>query len=503
MASYEISLVDVVRTLDRLVTETKVADGDTAGLLGVILEISLDELVGVVTDDLRGVLVGTNGTVTAETPELALNRTLSRGDRSGLNLRKREIRNIIDDTDGETSLRSILGKFGVDREDRGRSGIFGTETVTAAGKDNVVQTCLAERGSNIEVERLTEGAGLLRSVENGNLLDGLGKNLKKSGGNPRTIQTNLDQTDLLACSGEVVDNFLGNVAYRTHCDDHAVCIGSAVVVEEIVIRTELLVDLLHVLLNNSGQCIVNRVAGLAVLEEHVVVLMGTAHSRMLRVQSVSTELRNGIHVAHFLEVSVVPELNLLDLMGGTETVEEVEERNLALDCCEMSNGGEIHNFLRVGLRHHGETGLTARIHVAVVTEDVQGLRSNATCGYIENTRELLGSNLVHIRDHQKKTLRCGKCGGDSTGSKGTVNGTCSAGFGLHLGNFNRVAEDVLAAFRRPLVDGIGHRAGRGDGVNTGNFRKRIGYVSGSGIAIHGLFHSSHCSASSFIRGFCF
>ena len=48
------------------------ADGDAAGLLGVVLEVRLDILIGVVADDLGGVLVGDDSTVTAQTPELAL-----------------------------------------------------------------------------------------------------------------------------------------------------------------------------------------------------------------------------------------------------------------------------------------------------------------------------------------------------------------------------------------------------------------------------------------------
>ena len=50
-------------------------NGNTTGLLGVILEVCLDVLVCVVTDDLGGVLVRTNSTITAETPELTLYST--------------------------------------------------------------------------------------------------------------------------------------------------------------------------------------------------------------------------------------------------------------------------------------------------------------------------------------------------------------------------------------------------------------------------------------------
>ena len=72
VASHEVSLVDVVGAADGLVAETQMADGNATGLLGVILEVSLNVLVSMVADDLGGVLVGTDSTVAAETPELAL-----------------------------------------------------------------------------------------------------------------------------------------------------------------------------------------------------------------------------------------------------------------------------------------------------------------------------------------------------------------------------------------------------------------------------------------------
>ena len=83
MARDEVSLIDVVRALDGLVAEAQVADGDAAGLLGVVLEVSLNELIGVVADDLDGVLVRADGAVAAETPELALDGAFCRGVRGG------------------------------------------------------------------------------------------------------------------------------------------------------------------------------------------------------------------------------------------------------------------------------------------------------------------------------------------------------------------------------------------------------------------------------------
>ena len=72
VAGDEVRLVDVVGAADGLVAKAQVADGDAARLFGVILEVRLDVLVGMVADDLGGVLVGADGTVAAQAPELAL-----------------------------------------------------------------------------------------------------------------------------------------------------------------------------------------------------------------------------------------------------------------------------------------------------------------------------------------------------------------------------------------------------------------------------------------------
>ena len=84
VAGNKVGLVYVIGALYRLIAETQVRNGNTAGLLGVVLEVCLYELVGVVADDLDGVLVRANGTVAAETPELTFNSALCCGVRSFL-----------------------------------------------------------------------------------------------------------------------------------------------------------------------------------------------------------------------------------------------------------------------------------------------------------------------------------------------------------------------------------------------------------------------------------
>ena len=115
---------------------------------------------------------------------------------------------------------------------------------------------------------------------------------------------------------------------------------------------------------------------------------------MIRVQRMFTELIDSIPVSHISQIFVIPGLDLLDLVGGTETVEEVDERNFALDSCQMSNRGQVHNFLYAGLTQHSAAGLTACIYIRVVAKDGQCMACKCTSRYIDNARKLLTGNLV-------------------------------------------------------------------------------------------------------------
>ena len=116
VAGNEVRLIDIVWALDRVVTETKMGDRNTSGLLGVILEVGLNIFICVVTDDLCGVLIRTNGTVSAKTPELTLFGTRSRCDRSRLHLWQTQVCHIIHDTDGKAGFWSILFQLFVNGE---------------------------------------------------------------------------------------------------------------------------------------------------------------------------------------------------------------------------------------------------------------------------------------------------------------------------------------------------------------------------------------------------
>ena len=198
-----------------------------------------------------------------------------------------------------------------------------------------VLPALARASDHVHVQGLALGAGLLGAVQNCDGLGGGGNGLQQLFRHEGPVQADLHKTDLFALGIQVVDDFLCHIANGAHGHDDPLGIGGAVVVEELVVGAQLGVDLVHVLLHHGGQRVVVLVAGLAVLEEDVAILVRAAHGGALRVQAVLTEGLHGVHVAHFLQVTVVPDGDLLDLMGGPEAVEEVNKGNAAL------NGGQV------------------------------------------------------------------------------------------------------------------------------------------------------------------
>ena len=213
--------------------------------------------------------------------------------------------------------------------------------------------------------------------------------------------------------------------------------------------------------------------------------------RMLRVEACITECLDSVHVAHFLKVFVIPYCDLLDLVGCSESVEEVEERNSAFDSCKVSYRSEVHNFLNAALSQHCETCLTASIYVGVVTEDVQCMCRNCTSRNMEYCRKEFACDLVHVRDHQEEALGSCVSSCQSSGSEGTVYCSGCSSLRLHLDYLYCRSEDVLAAGGCPLVYIVCHRRGRSDRVNARNLCERVGDMSGSVIAVHCFELSLH------------
>ena len=443
-----------------------------------------------VADDLDRVLVGADGTVTAETPELAGYRSGSRGVGNGV-LGQRVTGHIVNDTDSEALLRLVGCEVLVNGKDRRGGGVLRAETVAAADDLDVSSALAGESGNDVKIERLAERAGLLGAVKHRDLLYAGGNSLCELVRAEGTIKSYLYKTDLFAVRVEVVDDFLGDVADRTHSNDNALCIGCAVVVEETVVGAELFVYLIHIFLDDSRELLVVGVARLAVLEEDIAVFGRTAENGVIGIERACAELLDGIPIDHILEILKLPDVDLLDLVRGAEAVKEVKYGNSALDSGKMSHGTEVHDLLLVGLAEHCITGLTTCVYVGVVAEYVQRVRGDAARRDVDNAGKQLACHFVHIGDHKEQTL--GGCigGGESAGGKRAVNGTRGTCLGLHFDHFYSFTENVAGGLAekvlvgsRPCVGDLGHRARGSDGVDGGDFGEGIRNVCRSGVAVH-------------------
>ena len=394
---------------------------------------------------------------------------------------------IVHDTDREALLLGVLEHC----DNILRRRVLGTETVAAREDRNICKLGVAECSDHIEVERLTDGTCLLGSVKHFDALHGLRKSLDQCLRAERTIQANLHETDLLTLLQQMIDGLLNRVVDGTHCDDNDFRILCAVVVEELIIRAELCIDLVHVVLHNLRQSVIVLVSRLVDLEEDVRVLRLALLLRVVRVQRLIAERLNCVEISHILQILVIPDLNLLNLMGGTETVEEVDKRNLALDCGEVRHRRQVHDFLHGRLTEHCTAGLSTCVDIRVIAEDAECVGCNRTCGDIDDARKHFTRNLVEVRDHEKQTLRRRIGRGQSACDEGTVHGTCRTCLRLHLRNLNRVTEDVLKSLCCPLIRVLCHRRRRGDRIDSRDIGERIRRVRRRLVTIHGFPFSCH------------
>ncbi len=186
-----------------------------------------------------------------------------------------------------------------------------------------------------------------------------------------TVEVNCNKTNLFAFSAEVVNCFLCSHAAGTHSDNHAVCFGISVIVEEVVFPAGDFRNLAHVVFNDFGHCAIVVVASLTVLEEYVAVFSHAACNRCVGVEGSFTELCNCFTVEQRCEVFLFKHLDFLDFVRCAETVKEVNERHAALDCCEVCNSGEVHNLLHAALCKHCASGLAGSHNVLMVTKDAE------------------------------------------------------------------------------------------------------------------------------------
>ena len=156
----------------------------------------------------------------------------------------------------------------------------------------------------------------------------------------------------------------------------------------------------------------------------------------------------------------------------------------------MSNSSQIHNLLYGGFSKQSKASLTASHNVLMVTKNIQRASSQSTCRNMENARQQLAGNFVHVRNHEQQPLGSGKGSSQCASLQGAVYSTCCASLGLHFYNANLLTKKVLSTLGRPFVHNLSHRRRRSNRIDTSNIGKCIRDVRSSGVAIHG-FHFCH------------
>ena len=148
MTCNKVSLFDIIGRADRFVAESQVRDRYAAGLLGVILEVCLRLHIGMVTDDLDGVLIRANGTVCAQTPEFAGLRSLRRNVRI-LGAVDGQVGHIVCDGNREFLLRRVAPQVFVNGQHIARLYVLGTKAVTTAADQAAFEFRTAQRGDYV------------------------------------------------------------------------------------------------------------------------------------------------------------------------------------------------------------------------------------------------------------------------------------------------------------------------------------------------------------------
>ena len=135
---------------------------------------------------------------------------------------------------------------------------------------------------------------------------------------------------------------------------------------------------------------------------------GTAGDGSIRIEGALAEAAEGLFGYHAAEGVFVKSLDLLDFMGGAETVEEMKEGEGGLDGGKVCHCGHVLGFLDGTGCQHAEAGLAAGHDVLVVSEDGEGVAGQCAGAHVEYGGQHFTGNLVHIGDHEEKSLGCGE-----------------------------------------------------------------------------------------------
>ena len=376
---------------------------------------------------------------------------------------------------------------------RGRE-FFRRQTVAAADdlrerfqRKTIVRAAFAERGDDVHVERFAGGAGLFGAVKNGDRLGGGGQSLNEVLNGERTIQANFEQADLLAFRDEILNRFLRNFCARSHDDDDALGVRCANVIEQLVLTSGDLRELVHRVLHDGGNRQVEGVHGFASLEVDVRILRSAAKDRAIRRERACAMLLHQFVGDHRLQIFFGELLDLGHFVRGTEAVEEVHEGDARFQRRCLRDQCRVHHFLHRVRSEQGPSGLAHGHHVLVIAEDRESLCCEGARRNVHDRGRKFAGDLVHVGDHQQQSLGGGEGCGERAGLQSAVKRSGSSAFALHFNYEGNRVPDVGLVFGRPLVGPFAHRRGWGDRIDCDDFVDLMRDVCGRFVSINRYF----------------
>ncbi len=493
-ARHEPRALHEVRRADRPLRDAQVRDRHRPRFLRVVDEVALHPAIGVLADDLDRLLALPDRAVGAEAEEHGAR------DLVGLDVerrveRERAVGDVVDDPDREVVAGFGRAELVEDRaHHRGRE-FLAREAVAAADDDGDVAARLAQRRDDVEVERIADGARLLRAVEHGERAHARGERPRERGHVEWPVEPDLEHAHALAARAEPVGGLLRRLRARAHEDDDALRVGRAGVVEEAVAPPGARRERVHRFLNEPRARVVERVARFARLKERVRVLRRAAHHRMIGRERAPPMRGDGVLVEQRAQVVVGERRDLADLVRRAEPVEEMQERHARAERRGVRDGGEIVRLLHRARREHREARLPARHHVRVIPEDRERVRRERARRDVHHERRELARDFVHVGDHEQQPLRRREGRRERAGLDGAVDRAGRAGLRLHLHHARRLTPDVRLPGRRPLVGELAHQGRRRDRVDRDHLAEAVrdggdGLVSVEGEERHGVSPST-------------
>ena len=347
---------------------------------------------------------------------------------------------------------------------------------------------LGQRRNRVEEERLADRARLLRPIEDGEVSHGRGQRLGERLRRKRTVEAHLGDADALAAGVQPGDRLAHRLPAGSHHHEDAFSLGMPRVVDDPIATAGALGEARHRLLDRVRNAGIEGIDRLARLEVDVRVLRGAADERPLRGERPAAMSLDEFLRHQCAQVVVGEQLDRVQLMRGSEPVEEVHERNPRPQRRGLRDQCKVVGLLHRGRGEQRETRLADGHHVGVVAEDRQPLRRERAGGDVEHRRRQLAGDLVHVRDHQQQALRGGEGRRQCAALQRAVQRAGGPALALHLHHRRHAPPDVRPPLARPLVGQLRHRRGGCDRVDAADLVQPVGDRGGSFVAVNRRAH---------------